>query len=136
MECEYFSPFYANIKSLQCFTRQPQQFGGFFRRVLQLALDEEGALTLMEQSCVLTFLVHCFNSLEVDLIRQHTAPLYSFHIWDNLLPVDFIVFLQYQRSFFAVTTRATAHLGAEVAAEVVAQVEGARCENGREGASA
>ncbi|KAK7444862.1 hypothetical protein BaRGS_00040386, partial [Batillaria attramentaria] len=43
-------------------------------------------VTLREQTILLIFLNHCFNSLEVDLIRGQVQELVALPIWVNLLP--------------------------------------------------
>ena len=52
---------------------------------MELSLQETG-LVLKEQGVLLVFLIHCFNSLEVDLIREQIQRLVSLPIWINILP--------------------------------------------------
>ncbi|XP_033095472.1 RNA helicase aquarius-like [Anneissia japonica] len=42
-------------------------------------------ISLQEQTLLLTFLVHCFNSLGVDLIREQVQRLVSLPMWASLL---------------------------------------------------
>uniref|UniRef100_A0A914V800 Intron-binding protein aquarius n=3 Tax=Plectus sambesii TaxID=2011161 RepID=A0A914V800_9BILA len=71
-----------------CFVRDPEKFNGFFRKVLEAALDEKEELAKIEQSLVLTFLVHCFDSVEVDVVRAAVQRLASLPCWINLLPTQ------------------------------------------------
>ena len=57
----------------------------FFWRVMELSLQEKGSLH-KEQGVLLVFLIHCFNSLEEDLIREQIQRLVSLPIWHNILP--------------------------------------------------
>lgn len=43
-------------------------------------------LTMREQSFLIVFLIHCFRSLEMDLIREQVQRLVSLPIWSCLLP--------------------------------------------------
>ncbi|XP_047133675.2 RNA helicase aquarius isoform X1 [Hydra vulgaris] len=57
----------------------------FFRKVLEIATKEKG-YSLKEQIIVLIFLIRCFNSLEVDLIREQVQKLISLPMWCCLQP--------------------------------------------------
>lgn len=48
---------------------------------MEMALDESWGLSFKEQTCILVFLNHCFNSLEVDLVRNQVQKLVSLPIW-------------------------------------------------------
>lgn len=48
---------------------------------MEMSLDEEDELTFKEQTSILVFLNHCFNSLEIDLIREQVQRLVSLPIW-------------------------------------------------------
>ena len=52
---------------------------------MELSLQEKGLLH-KEQGVLLVFLIHCFNSLEEDLIREQIQRLVSLPIWHNILP--------------------------------------------------
>ena len=52
---------------------------------MELSLQEKG-LVHKEQGVLLVFLIHCFNSLEEDLIREQIQRLVSLPIWNNILP--------------------------------------------------
>ncbi|KAJ8045846.1 RNA helicase aquarius [Holothuria leucospilota] len=67
--------------------RKPEHFPDFFQKVMELSLtEEEGKVTMKEKTLLLTFLMHCFNSLEVDLIREQVQRLVSLPMWITLLP--------------------------------------------------
>ncbi|CAG2236933.1 AQR [Mytilus edulis] len=55
--------------------RRPEKFADFFHQMLQACLHE--GKPFREQSLLLLFLIHCFNSLEVDLIREQVQRLVS-----------------------------------------------------------
>ncbi|XP_022090524.1 intron-binding protein aquarius-like [Acanthaster planci] len=66
---------------------KPEHFAGFFRHVMELCLEEDAALVgIKEQTILMGFLIHCFNSLEVDLIREQVQRLVSLPMWVCLLP--------------------------------------------------
>lgn len=50
------------------FKKRSKQFPAFFQQVLEACLSEFS--TLKEQTALLIFLNHCFNSMEVDLVRD------------------------------------------------------------------
>ncbi|XP_023277183.1 intron-binding protein aquarius-like, partial [Seriola lalandi dorsalis] len=69
------------------FKKEPSHFPFFFKCVMEAVLTgEEAGLTLKEQTVLLVFLDHCFNSLEVDLIREQVQQLISLPMWMCLLP--------------------------------------------------
>uniref|UniRef100_A0A7N6C3Y8 RNA helicase aquarius n=1 Tax=Anabas testudineus TaxID=64144 RepID=A0A7N6C3Y8_ANATE len=75
-------------KSWEVFKKQPSHFPFFFKCVMEAVLaGEEAGFTLKEQTVLLVFLDHCFNSLEVDLIREQAQQLISLPMWMCLLPV-------------------------------------------------
>ncbi|TKR61786.1 hypothetical protein L596_028850 [Steinernema carpocapsae] len=75
--------FRERVPAWDVFTEKPDHFKHFFRKVLQLALD--GSVSMKEETAILTFLINCFNSVEVDLVRQQFSPLVSLPIWSCLL---------------------------------------------------
>ncbi|XP_076342913.1 LOW QUALITY PROTEIN: RNA helicase aquarius [Tachypleus tridentatus] len=68
------------------FKKQPAHFPAFFCQVMEKILDEDDKVLLKEQTALLVFFIHCFNSVEVDLIREQIQRLVSLPIWINLLP--------------------------------------------------
>ncbi|XP_071955366.1 RNA helicase aquarius-like isoform X2 [Antedon mediterranea] len=79
--------FREGVPAWQAVTNKPEHFPAFFNHVLNLSLEEEASIiSLQEQTLLLTFLVHCFNSLGVDLIREQVQRLVSLPMWVSLLP--------------------------------------------------
>ncbi|KAK6179554.1 hypothetical protein SNE40_011884 [Patella caerulea] len=74
-----------HVPAWEAFTNKPLHFPAFIHKVLDLSLAESGP-SLKEQTNLLVFIVHCFNSLEVDLIREQIQKLVSLPIWENILP--------------------------------------------------
>uniref|UniRef100_A0A5S6R4R1 Intron-binding protein aquarius n=1 Tax=Trichuris muris TaxID=70415 RepID=A0A5S6R4R1_TRIMR len=62
------------------FASRPEQFAKMFRKVLSASLDHS-TLTLPEKTIVIVFLGHCFNSVEVDLVRTLIQKLVSLPSW-------------------------------------------------------
>ncbi|XP_071117060.1 RNA helicase aquarius-like [Haliotis cracherodii] len=73
------------VPAWEVFKKKPDHFPEYFQQVLEASLQERD-ITLKEKSLLLVFLIHCFNSLEVDLIREQIQRLVSLPIWINLLP--------------------------------------------------
>ncbi|XP_071509741.1 RNA helicase aquarius-like [Diadema antillarum] len=67
---------------------RPEHFPAFFRNVLELILGthKDYTASIREQTVLLVFLIHCFNSLEVDVIREQVQRLVSLPMWVCLLP--------------------------------------------------
>ncbi|KAH7719949.1 DEAD box protein helicases superfamily protein (Aquarius) [Aphelenchoides avenae] len=76
--------FRERVPAWQCFARQPEHFQALFALVIELSLNKE--LSFLEQSSVISFVDNCFNSLEVDCVRQEVMKLCSLTVWSNLLP--------------------------------------------------
>jgi len=71
----------------QSFQSRPENFPSFFHLILQAcSTDLQEKYSMKERTMLLVFLVHSFNSLEVDLIREQIQRLVSLSIWTNLLP--------------------------------------------------
>ncbi|GFS14383.1 intron-binding protein aquarius [Elysia marginata] len=77
--------FRERVPAWASFHSKPENFPHLFKRVLELCLSPT-ALTYKETTVLLVFLIHCFNSLEMDLIRERVQRLVSLPIWVNLLP--------------------------------------------------
>merc|ERR1712029_11727 len=68
------------------FIRMPQEFEGFFHKLMEVSLSQDTAeISLREQTSVLQFLNHCFTSMEVDLVRGQIQKLVSLSMWFSLL---------------------------------------------------
>jgi len=78
--------FREKVPMWEAFKKEPTNFPGLIHRVMSLNLDDSGEISIKEQTMVLTFLNHCFNSLEVDLIREELQKLISLRIWSCVLP--------------------------------------------------
>jgi len=64
------------------FHRQKEHFPAFFHSVLSWAVEsEEAKISLAEQAKLITFLNHCFTSMEVELVRQQVQRLVSLPMW-------------------------------------------------------
>nr|AAH55165.1 Zgc:63611 protein [Danio rerio] len=85
--CIVNEKFRENVPAWEVFKKAPTHFPHFFQRVMELCLSgEQFGLSLKEQTVLLLFLDHCFNSLEVDLIREQVQKLVSLPMWMCLLP--------------------------------------------------
>jgi len=73
--------FRERVSAWQIFEKSPERFPGLFKQLMEMTLDESWDLSFKEQTCILVFLNHCFNSLEVDLIRDQVQRLVSLTIW-------------------------------------------------------
>ncbi|TMS21649.1 RNA helicase aquarius [Larimichthys crocea] len=85
--CIVNEKFRENVPAWEVFKKEPSHFPYFFKCVMEAVLaGDEAGLTLKEQTVLLVFLDHCFNSLEVDLIREQVQQLISLPMWMCLLP--------------------------------------------------
>ncbi|XP_041357905.1 RNA helicase aquarius-like [Gigantopelta aegis] len=73
------------VPAWDAFKSHPEHFPAYFHRVLKTCLRDDGII-LHEKAILIVFLIHCFNSLEMDLIREQIQKLVSLPIWTNLLP--------------------------------------------------
>ncbi|XP_065833502.1 RNA helicase aquarius-like [Oscarella lobularis] len=78
--------FREGVSAWESFIGRPEQFPGFFQRILSACVDEDDDFSFKEHSILMLFLVNCFKSLEVDIIREQIQRLVSLSIWTNLLP--------------------------------------------------
>ncbi|KAG0422808.1 hypothetical protein HPB47_001399 [Ixodes persulcatus] len=78
--------FRERVPAWQTFISKPEHFPEFFGKVMESALDENFTFSLREQTALLVFLIHCFNSMEVSLIREQIQRLVSLSAWRTLLP--------------------------------------------------
>lgn len=85
--CMVNEKFRENVPAWETFKKKPEHFPFFFKCILKAALAEtDGEFSLHEQTVLLLFLDHCFNSLEVDLIRSQVQQLISLPMWMGLQP--------------------------------------------------
>ncbi|XP_064421049.1 RNA helicase aquarius [Latimeria chalumnae] len=84
--CMVNEKFRENVAAWETFEKKPEHFPYFFQCILTAALaEEDSSFSLREQTVLLLFLDHCFNSLEVDLIREQVQRLISLPMWTCLL---------------------------------------------------
>ena len=86
---------YKSLSLSQIFQKLPDNFPHLFNRLMEMTLDENRALNFKEQTCILVFLNHSFNSLEVDLIRDQVQRLVSLPIWTCLPEVHSVLLFSY-----------------------------------------
>ncbi|KAM9064638.1 RNA helicase aquarius isoform X1 [Sarcophilus harrisii] len=85
--CMVNEKFRENVPAWEIFKKKPEHFPFFFKCILESVLIEnEDEFSLQEQTILLLFLDHCFNSLEVDLIRSQVQQLISLPMWLGLQP--------------------------------------------------
>lgn len=69
----------------EAFQKLPEQFPGFIRNVLSATLEDSiYDYDLKEQTALVVFLNHCFNSMEVSLVREEIKGLVSISMWVSL----------------------------------------------------
>uniref|UniRef100_A0A8C5HLF1 RNA helicase aquarius n=1 Tax=Gouania willdenowi TaxID=441366 RepID=A0A8C5HLF1_GOUWI len=85
--CIINEKFRENVPAWEVFKKEPTHFPFFFKCVMEAVLaGTEAGLNLKEQTVLLVFMDHCFNSLEVDLIREQVQQLISLPMWMCLPP--------------------------------------------------
>ncbi|XP_006823851.1 RNA helicase aquarius [Saccoglossus kowalevskii] len=55
--------FREKVPAWQVFKKNPDHFPAFFRKVLDLSVADESTISIREQSVLMSFIIHCFNSL-------------------------------------------------------------------------
>lgn len=77
--------FRERVQVWEAFSKSPQHFPGFFQQVLEACLHESIMdFDLKEQTALIVFLNHCFNSMEVALVRNEAKRLVSLSMWVSL----------------------------------------------------
>ncbi|XP_040267292.1 RNA helicase aquarius [Bufo bufo] len=86
--CMVNEKFRENVPAWETFKKKPEQFPSFFKSIREASVAEESEtdFSLHERTVLLLFLDHCFNSLEVDLIRGQIQQLISLPMWICLRP--------------------------------------------------
>lgn len=86
--------FRERVDAWALFSRASDEFADFFQQVLEacLAARPLTAVYLREQTALILFLNHCFNSMEVALCRDQAKRLVSLAMWTCLQPSTFSVF--------------------------------------------
>lgn len=80
--------FRERVDALNCFEKNSEQFSGFFQKVLNYCLSDDKFTPIVakQQTALILFLNHCFNSMEVELCRNQTKKLVSLGMWQCLQP--------------------------------------------------
>ncbi|XP_023216300.1 intron-binding protein aquarius-like [Centruroides sculpturatus] len=78
--------FRERVPAWSTFQKKPEHFPAFFRQVMERALSDDTEVSLKERMILVIFLIHCFNSVEVNLIREQIQRLVSLSMWICLLP--------------------------------------------------
>nr|XP_027195833.1 RNA helicase aquarius-like [Dermatophagoides pteronyssinus] len=76
--------FREGVGSWQTFEQKPNHFPLFFRHTTRLMLNTESSLTSKEKLTLLIFLIRCFNSIEIELVRCSIQKYISMPIWSCL----------------------------------------------------
>ncbi|KAJ8670441.1 hypothetical protein QAD02_001700 [Eretmocerus hayati] len=77
--------FRERVQVWEPFEKFPEHFQGFFEHVLDACLEESiHDFDLREQTALIVFLNHCFNSMEVALVREQVRKLVSLAMWISL----------------------------------------------------
>merc|ERR1711964_846650 len=75
--------FRENVPAWEAIEIRKEKFAGFFEKVLDLQ-DDIGQLSLREQGFYLSFLIHCFQSLEQEFVRSCCLKLTGMQSWFHL----------------------------------------------------
>ncbi|KAF2905333.1 hypothetical protein ILUMI_00835 [Ignelater luminosus] len=78
--------FRERVQAWDAFKKNDHNFPDFFQQLLHACLEDELVVTLREQTALLVFLNHCFNSMEVALCRDQVKRLVSLSMWVSLQP--------------------------------------------------
>ncbi|KAJ8912547.1 hypothetical protein NQ315_006618 [Exocentrus adspersus] len=79
--------FRERVQVWQAFRKLNKYFPDFFQQVLHACLEKDELLiNLREQTALLVFLNHCFNSMEESLCRDQVKRLVSLSMWVSLQP--------------------------------------------------
>lgn len=80
--------FRERVDAWAVFRKKPEYFPTFFQKVLEQCVSDETFTTNIarEQTALILFLNHCFNSMEVELCREQTKKLVSLSMWACLQP--------------------------------------------------
>lgn len=76
--------FRERVQVWDAFKNNNKYFPQFFQQVLQSCLQDELLVTLREQTALLVFLNHCFNSMEESICRDQVKRLVSLSMWVSL----------------------------------------------------
>jgi len=101
--------FRERVEVWQVFTNKKEEFPAFFQQVLETCLTPPEMVTefMKEQTSLLVFLNHCFNSMEVALCRDQAKRLVSLAMWSCLQP-SIILYFNFEKfviNFFGFSFR-------------------------------
>jgi intron-binding protein aquarius len=83
--------FRERVEVWKVFEKNEKDFPGFFQQVLEECLVVKTPATpsyMREQTALLVFLNHCFNSMEVEMCRNQAKKLVSLSTWTCLQPSE------------------------------------------------
>lgn len=78
--------FHKSVYFFQAFRKLNEYFPEFFQHVLKACFEDELLISIKEQTALLVFLNHCFNSMEEALCRDQVKRLVSLSMWMSLQP--------------------------------------------------
>ncbi|XP_076822195.1 RNA helicase aquarius-like [Clavelina lepadiformis] len=73
-----------NVPAWDVFKKQPDHFQNLFDCVMKSVLDD--SIPLRQRTVLIIFLDHCYNSLEVDIVREQVQRTVTIASWQCLLP--------------------------------------------------
>lgn len=77
--------FRERVQVWEAFEKNSKHFAGFIQKVLEACLEDSIMdFELKEQTALIVFLNHCFNSMEVILVREEVKRLVSLAMWVSL----------------------------------------------------
>ena len=77
--------FRERVQVWEAFEKNSEHFPEFFQKVLEACLEDSIMdFDLKEQTALIVFLNHCFNSMEVLLVREEVKRLVSLPMWISL----------------------------------------------------
>lgn len=78
--------FRERVQVWQAFRKHSEYFPDFFQQVLKACFEDELLINIREQTALLVFLNHCFNSMEEAICRDQVKRLVSLSMWVSLQP--------------------------------------------------
>ena len=72
------------VPAWEAFRNKPEHFGHFFNCVMKSVMDD--SIDLKQKTILIVFLDHCYNSLEVDVVRQEVQKTITIAMWQCLMP--------------------------------------------------
>lgn len=73
-----------SVPAWEIFIEYPEQFGLLFSEVMKISLNED--IPIVHRSVCIVFLNHCYNSIEVDVVRTRALKTLTLGCWKCLLP--------------------------------------------------